>query len=114
MDLHIAEMLIAHGASLDVQDSVGDTLLHNAVSGGKLCITEMLIDSGAPIDAKDNDGNTPLHMAIEQNVDFVELLCSRGADVNARNNSNFTPLQRAYDIFVPDQVPTEVVKKTVV
>jgi len=60
----VLELLLAHGAELDVVDCYGATPIHLAAAsgnpGGRAC--EALADAGCRLDLQDvNFGNTPLH-----------------------------------------------------
>jgi pectate lyase len=82
----IAELLIAHGADVNVKRGgwpAGDTPLHSAVRGGYKDIIELLIANGADVNIKNNQGQTPLEIALINNrSDIVELLVAKGADVS--------------------------------
>nr|WP_253309278.1 ankyrin repeat domain-containing protein [Rickettsia endosymbiont of Ceutorhynchus assimilis] len=111
--------LVSHGASLEVKDSNGNTLLHYASQNGHLKVVEYLIEKGASLKAKNKDGNTPLDLAVKENIkeflkkaqsglnkellavvngddlNRVKALVSRGASLEAKDNSDNTPLHNA-------------------
>ncbi|WP_456201480.1 ankyrin repeat domain-containing protein [Wolbachia endosymbiont of Protocalliphora sialia] len=111
--------LVSHGASLEVKDSNGNTLLHYASQNGHLKVVEYLIEKGASLKAKNKDGNTPLDLAVKENIkeflkkaqsglnkellavvngddlNRVKALVSQGASLEAKDNSDNTPLHNA-------------------
>jgi ankyrin repeat protein len=116
----IAELLLAHGAPLDIctaamlgrQDEVaaflradpgaahatgahGIPVLYFPVIRGHRAIAELLLAHGADVKAGAG-GNTPLHGAawFDQPA-LAEWLIAQGAEVNARDYEGQTPLGRA-------------------
>lgn len=83
----VAQMLILHGANLNLVDSKKMTPLMYAAIFGNNEITELLLSKGADVNAKNNDGVTPLMMAIlAGKLNIVTKMIEYGADVNAVNN----------------------------
>ena len=58
------ELLIGHGADVNLTGPQGSTALHLAVRGGRLDVVSLLVRNGADTRLKDDDGNTPLDIAI--------------------------------------------------
>lgn len=82
--------------SPDIQDSNGQTPLHNVVYKGNVECTTLLLENKANINASDKDGTTPLHLASSFNyVDLLDLLIKSGADVNQADNQGTTALHHA-------------------
>lgn len=80
-DLEIMELLIQHGADVNLQDRYGLTALHWAARSGHTDIVELLLEKGAYPNPREDYGFTPLHEAAENNhPDIIELLISAGAD----------------------------------
>ena len=76
------DVLLKHGANVNVKDDVGLTPLHWAVvRGNRVCIRRLL-EQGAEINAKDNEGRTARDMAVE--------LKSLGAWKRALEEGDFT------------------------
>jgi len=76
------DILLKHGANVNVKDDVGLTPLHWAVvRGNRVCIRRLL-EQGAEINAKDNEGRTARDMALE--------LKSLGAWKRALEEGDFT------------------------
>lgn len=101
----IVELLLDHGATLEVSDSVGLSALYWATSENEVEIVRLLLSRGADAN-RGVDGSTALHSAITNNQpEIVELLLEHGADVNsAEGNLSHLPLIRAVSSFNADMV----------
>lgn len=99
------EVLLEHGAEIDVTDDKGETSLHAAVRSGYPIIAQMLIDHGASVDMLTSsghghigdatEGRTPLLLAarFSKSRKIIEFLLSKGANSNAQDVvPGFTPL----------------------
>lgn len=110
-DVDAIELLIEHGALLELPEEGGVTPLM-AASGLKwysidtrgkyvteaqsLAAVEILLDAGADIAARDGFGLTALHGAAYRGWnDMVRYLVSRGADPLATDNEGYTPFDAA-------------------
>jgi hypothetical protein len=99
----MAELLIAHGADVNVKDDRGRILLHFVLDADRFKyklfkeLAQLLIAKGADVSSKDNKGRTPLHLAAESaDGDIVEQLLARGAEVDEKDDeSGFTALHYA-------------------
>ncbi|KAI5500068.1 protein ubiquitination [Trichomonas vaginalis G3] len=92
----IAELLISHGAYVDVKDNNKKTALHYAALNNSKEIVELLISHGSDINEKDNSGKTALHYAAQKDYkEIVEILISHGADINEKDNSGKISLHYA-------------------
>ena len=90
------QLLLEHGAKINLQNHMGQTALHRASQHGHLDIIRLILDHGADVDTLDSDGSTPLHLAINQRrLGTVQLLLKRGANVALRNENGQTALHRA-------------------
>ena len=106
-NIPIVEILIAGGASLDVQDKLGMTALHYAAQEQHSAIVERLIDAGANVDSQDQHGNTPLSSAVfcsKGAGETITVLRKKGADDNLPNKHGVTPLGLAKTIANYDVV----------
>ncbi len=57
------QLLIDHGADVNVKDDKGKTPLHCAAVGAYLEGMRALLENGADVNAVDDEGNTPLQLA---------------------------------------------------
>jgi ankyrin repeat protein len=94
--LDAIQLLLRHGANINLQNHMGQTALHKASQCGHLDIVRHILSHGAHVDSLDNDGSTPLHLAIsEVNLEVVQLLLKHGASVNLQNHLGQTALHKA-------------------
>ena len=96
----IFDLLLKHGADINVVDSTGCAPLHTAVQHLHLNTAERLISAGANLNRPNNAGNTPLHCAIrpdddDVNLTIVRMLLDHGADVRSQNFVGRSPLHHA-------------------
>lgn len=69
------------GASVTVEDELGQTPLHWAVRQNHEAIARMLLERGADASSRGRDGTTPIHVAAGLGSDaVVEMLLSHSAD----------------------------------
>ncbi|HXR03674.1 MAG TPA: ankyrin repeat domain-containing protein [Verrucomicrobiae bacterium] len=74
------EILLAHGADINVTDENGNTLLHTAAYYGNKEVIEVLLAHGEAVNVKNKRGETPLQIAANsQHPAIVELLHQHGA-----------------------------------
>jgi ankyrin repeat protein len=103
--LDVIKVLMANGASVDVNSRNGERPLHGAAFNGQLEAARLLIEKGADVNAPDVTGQTPLHLAVaktariertfESQFRVAELLIDKGADPMIEDNQGQTPLDRA-------------------
>jgi ankyrin repeat protein len=90
------EILLKHGASVDMSDTGGATVLMHAVSKNSTNFIRFLLKNNVNINQKTHFGNTALHYAaIYCNIDSMELLMKHGAYTDVQNLLNDTPLHWA-------------------
>ena len=81
----LVEALIAAGASPDVRNEYGATVIGEAATVGNAAIITALIEAGVDVDTPGADGETPLMVvARSSNIEAARVLLEAGADVNAR------------------------------
>ncbi len=129
----VAQLLIDHGADVNVTDSDGNTLLHTCydlemsrvlIEGGanvnaennydwtplqtnsNPAIAQLLIDNGADVKVKDALGRTLLHNC--EDPELAQIYIDAGADINAKDNKGKTALQQ--DFHSPSKNQKAVLK----
>lgn len=100
--LHVIRMvstmkiLIAAGADINQQDSLGYTLGHIATLSGQEHLVKAVIDGGGKMGITDNLGQTMLHCAVlKRSTSILTMLLDIGFDVNATTVEGITPLHLA-------------------
>lgn len=88
----IVELLVNHGADVNVLTKVRDELLPQAAQAGQPEVTQLLLDAGADVNstmtfvansgAYFNEAPAILHAVDDNHIEVVELLIAYGADVN--------------------------------
>lgn len=91
-DINNMKLLIIHGANIDEIDNLGFSVLHWAVSIGKLNGDEvfktLFEELGAQVDVCADNGYTPLYLAIMQkDVRIIKILLEHGANKHFENIS---------------------------
>ena len=92
---HVANLLYAHGAVVDVQDSLKRTPLYTASASGQVDIMRWLLDHVADANARISAGLiwTPLHYATcNTHLEGVQVLLEHRADINSQDSRGETPL----------------------
>jgi ankyrin repeat protein len=95
--LLIFKRLLAHGASLELQNKQGYTPLSLACSLGDALMTIFLVECGSRLHATTDTGVTPLHIAastFRENEQVIRFLLKHGSDANAQSSEG-TPLHFA-------------------
>lgn len=91
------EMLLSHGANIDILDRGGSTPLHQTVRERPAWVIDMLLDNGADL-AATSLGMTALHVAAKAgNQKMVRRLLDRNSDIEAisTDTEGYTALQLA-------------------
>lgn len=99
--------------SINSRDSLGNTPLHWACSGGHFDAAKLLVQLGADVNVVNQYGDTPLHKAAWKSyAEICELLINNGASPSrlVKNQDNKTPLDLARNFQVQRLVapPMEV------
>jgi len=92
----VASLLIQAGASTDVQDNDGATVLMKSIKDNDNQLCNLLIEKGAKFDTQDNTGSTALHQAIKKaDTVLCNMLIEKGINLNLQDNEGSTPLHLA-------------------
>ncbi|EDW00784.1 ankyrin repeat, SAM and basic leucine zipper domain-containing protein 1 [Drosophila grimshawi] len=106
----LVQLLLQHGAVINVSDKYGMTPFMCACRKGYTCVVKILLPE-VSFDAIDNQGCTAIFHAIENNhADIVKLLIESGVNAKLANGKGYTPKQVAefhgfYDLL--DLLPHE-------
>jgi amino acid transporter len=93
------ELLVFHGAIIDLRSCTGTTPFYRAARGGSIRILSLLYNKGSEVDARTWDDWTPLMEAVENgHRSTVKLLLEWGADPLACTQEGSTPLSIACDV----------------
>ncbi len=90
-----AEMLIRHGAIVDMRDNLGQTALMYASWRDNVGMAKMLIQSGADVNLADNEGETALMHAANRDIEIAKMLIRSGAIVDTKDKKGQTALMWA-------------------
>ncbi|RYP81672.1 hypothetical protein DL769_001904 [Monosporascus sp. CRB-8-3] len=98
----VAKILLSCGASVDVRDSSGRTVLHRCQIGDMhsgITTAELFLDADPSLlNSRDDEGRTALYMAVENNHRrMTEMLLARGADPNKPDRYGKTCLHLAVE-----------------
>ena len=76
----IAQLLVEHGADVNIVGEHGETALHQAAAWNNVQVAKVLIECGADVNAQHQKNKTPLSMALQRDHSkFAELLRQAGA-----------------------------------
>lgn len=99
-DRTLLDLLIAHGADVNAQDSEGKTALmylaDRLLYADQTPFVQTLVKHGARLEIRDNEGRTALIHA-HGNARLLTLLLDHGANLRARDNQGRTVLMYAAD-----------------
>ena len=98
-DIDLLELLLKHGAEVDITDRDGDTALRRTIvktysSGDVIPVIDILLDNKADVNKENKDGKTPLYFAVlEEDLLGVvnKMLEIHGGNPNA-GSPNIGPL----------------------
>ena len=90
----ILELLLAHGADLETEDSNGQTALHYAAEKGLDTVVDVLLSAGVNLEVNDQAGRTPLLLALNARSSLVAgLLLKKGASRRLLKDLNDSALR---------------------
>jgi ankyrin repeat protein len=97
-NLEAVEILVSHGAAVDIRDNHGFTPLFEATRGNHASTVQFLLNHGASINTQNNYGCTALLVACVRNhASTVHVLLDHGADANIGSGKGSTPLLGAFN-----------------
>lgn len=107
-DKHIVELLVKHGADINVRQENNMTPLDCAIENMQSNIIEFLLANGADVNLQDNYGVTPLHRAIDVEIEesnaleeyppsikITSLILAHNPNINVMDLNGKTPLDWA-------------------
>jgi ankyrin repeat protein len=96
LELEIVQLFLARGASVNLPDQEGYSLLHYVTYYNNHPEVIKLILHAADLTKADHDGDTALHKAAANgHLDSTQLLLQAGADINIPNKEGDTALHKA-------------------
>jgi ankyrin repeat protein len=96
--IEVAELLLEHGATLDVRETTGKPILLLFLSQlqpqrNHVNAVNFLLKHGADVNARDDTLRSPLHLAVyEGKLEVAQALVNHNADLNSQDKSGKTPL----------------------
>jgi ankyrin repeat protein len=91
--IQVAEILLKHGANVDIRGLGERTPLHEAIIGRCVSIVQSLLDKGVDVNSRQDDHRTPLHLAAYYGeLKVARVLIEHKADVDSRDKEGKTPL----------------------
>jgi len=108
-NVEVVEMLLAHGADVNFQNSFGNTALIAAIEENHVKVVGMLLEHGADVNLQNSRGYTALIVAAEsqpsiENSEVVWMLLVAETDLNLQNLDGTTALTAAVDNVKVDVV----------
>ena len=104
----IVSVLLNKGCNVNVQNNLGNSALHIAVSANQHTIVEILIRYEADINLKDNYGRTPLLACDMMDMKTIQYLVDHKADVNVFDNMGRGALHTVASSITSSTFPTNI------
>ena len=84
-------LLLDHGADVNIARADGNSPLHLAVSNGFFDIAKRLVEKGSDVNLQNKEGRTPLFFGVKnKHEQLIKLLIENEADVNIGYKKNYT------------------------
>ena len=84
-------LLLDHGADVNIARADGNSPLHGAVSNGFFDIAKRLVEKGSDVNLQNKEGRTPLFLGVKnKHEQLIKLLIENEADVNIGYKKNYT------------------------
>jgi hypothetical protein len=92
----VAEILLEHGANVNIRGMRERTPLHEAIED--IDMVQLIINKGADVNFQQDDLRTPLHLAVSHGkIGVARLLLEHRADVDSRDKWGKTPLHLLFE-----------------
>ncbi|GMG37995.1 unnamed protein product [Aspergillus oryzae] len=92
----LVNVLLDHGANLELQDNTGMSPLSWAVKNDQMSVISPLLKRGSNPNSSDTEGRTSLFWAVlNRQEEAILLLLEQGANPNCKDESSQTPLSLA-------------------
>ncbi len=103
--IRVAEILLKHGANVDIRGMGKQTPLHKEITDAS--IVQFLLNHGADVNCRRDDLRTPLHLvAWYGELEVARVLLEHKADVDSQDHKGKTPLHLLVEYgFRKDKVP---------
>ncbi len=89
--VQVVEILLKHGANVDIQGRGGRTPLHETIKD--VGMVQLLLNHGADVNSRRDDLRTPLHLAAcYGELDIARVLLEHKPDIDSRDKWGETPL----------------------
>jgi ankyrin repeat protein len=99
----VAEILLKHGANVDIRGLRERTPLHEAIAN--VGMVQSLLDKGADVNCWQDDLRTPLHLAAYHGeLKVARVLVEHKADVDSQDNEGKTPMYLLLEDSLRDEV----------
>ena len=84
-------LLLDHGADVNIARADGNSPLHGAVSNGFFDIAKRLVEKGSDVNLQNKEGRTPLFLGVKnKHEQLIKLLIENEADVSIGYKENST------------------------
>ncbi|KAL5970532.1 Ankyrin repeat domain-containing protein 29 [Taenia solium] len=94
--IETVRIFLEAGASFDVADTNGETVVHISAKINNLEITEFISTVGTNLNCVNAKGETALHLAVQNGFhDIVRVLLGRGTNSNVIDKDQLSPLHLA-------------------
>ncbi|XP_062615008.1 uncharacterized protein LOC134276729 isoform X3 [Saccostrea cucullata] len=89
----LTHFLLLNGATVNFQNELGISALHDACRNNHISVIKLLHDFGAEVNIKDDNGETPFSLACRNgSLEAADLLITLRANVNLQDNLGWTAL----------------------
>lgn len=130
--LSLIKLLIKYNTNLEIQDNVGERLIHYICNNNsfknkhKLAAIKILINRGINLDSETKNKNRPIHLLLscenssddKDKMNIIKLFIKHGVNLDAQNNDGKRPIHylcnKNKKIFKDDQYRIAVIKLLII